>query len=181
MFRTTLAALLVVLSLSAMALAGPKCSPFTVAGSYVRQVPPYIDQLTLNIDGTVYSFSSGAFDLILDGTIIPAVGSWTCLKDGTVLVTTILSQYVQNSPFGDIPQQGLPLDINISVNARGTSKFSVVDSDTLQETHRIVTRVPLSDDPFGPGTLGASSCTPSTRPCSTAPFRRIKPQATDIP
>jgi len=181
MVRSTLAALLMVLTVNAVALAAPKCSPFTVAGSYVRQVPPYIDQLTLNMDGTVYSFSSGAFDLILEGTTIPGGGSWTCLKDGTVLVTTIRSEYLQNSPSNDVPVPGQPLDINISVNLRITNKLSVVDSNTLQETHRIVTRVPLSDDPFGPGTLGGSSCTPSTQPCSTAPFRRIKPQATDIP
>ncbi|PWT84749.1 MAG: hypothetical protein C5B58_04210, partial [Acidobacteria bacterium] len=136
--------------------------------------------LTLNMDGTVYWFSSGAFDLILDGTIIPAVGSWTCLKDGTVLVTTILSQYVQNSPSSDVPVPGQPLDINISVNARGTSKFSVLDGNTLQQTYGITTRVSLSDDPFGPGVRGRS-CMPSGNPCPTAPYRRIKPQIADIP
>jgi hypothetical protein len=179
MYRRTLAALLMGLSLSAMALAAPKCSPFTVAGSYVRQVPPYIDQLTLGIDGTVYAFSSAAFHLILEGTSIPGIGSWTCLKDDTVLVTTIDSGYLNN--FGDIPQPGLPLDIYISDNFRVTRKFSVLDGNTLQETERIVTRVSLSDDPFGPGVLGGSSCMPSGKPCAAAPYRRIKPQVADIP
>ena len=181
MLKSKLAAFVGLLILTSTALAAPKCSPFTVAGAYVRQVPPYIDQLTLNMDGTVYSFSSGAFDLILDGTIIPAVGSWTCLKDGTVLVTTILSQYVQNSPTSDVPVPGQPLDINISVNTRATSKLSVLDANTLQETNRIVTRLPLTDDPFGPGVRGVSSCMPAGKPCSPAPYRRIKPQVTDIP
>jgi hypothetical protein len=181
MFKRILSALVALFILSSPALAAPRCKPFTVAGSYVRQTSPYIDQLTLGIDGTAYSFSSGAFDLILLGTTIPGVGSWTCLDDGTVLVTTIRSEYVQNSPSGDVPQPGQPLDINISVNLRITNKLSVVDLNTLQEAHRIVTRVPLSDDPFGPGALGGSSCTPSGRPCTPAPYRRIKPQVTDIP
>src|SRR5215467_8300792 len=118
MFRSTLAAMLAVLTLSAMAFAAPRCSPFTVAGSYVRQTAPYIDQLTLGIDGTAYSFTSAAFHLILEGTSIPGIGSWTCLKDDTVLVTTIDSEYLNN--FGDIPQPGLPLDIYISDNFRVT-------------------------------------------------------------
>src|SRR5262249_53058467 len=151
------AALVALLILSSTAFTATRCKPFTVAGSYVRQASPYIDQLTLGIDGTAYSFSSGAFDLILLGTTIPGVGSWQCLDDGTVLVTTVRSEYLQNSPSGDVPQPGQPLDINISVNLRITNKLSMVDLNTLQETHRIVTRVPLSDDPFGPGVLGGSS------------------------
>jgi hypothetical protein len=181
MFKSTLAALLALLIFSSTALAARRCSPFTVAGSYVRQTSPYMDQLTLAIDGTAYSFSSGAFDLILLGTTIPGVGSWTCLDDGTVLLTTIRSEYLQNSPSGDVPQPGQPLDINISVNLRVTSKFSVLDGNSLRETHRIVTRVALSDDPFGPGVRGSSSCMPSGKPCDPAPYRRIKPQVTDIP
>ena len=179
--KSTLPALLALLLFSSPALAARRCSPFTVAGSYVRQTSPYMDQLTLAIDGTVYSFSSAAFDLILLGTFNPGVGSWTCLDDGTVLVTTIRSEYLQNSPSGDVPQPGQPLDINISVNLRVTSKFSILDGDRLRETHRIVTRVPLTDDPFGPGTRGGSSCMPSGKLCDPAPFRKIKPQPADIP
>jgi len=181
MFKSTLAASIALLILSSTVLAAPKCTPFTVAGSYVRQTSPDIDQLKLGLDGTVYSYSSGAFDLILLGTTIPGIGSWTCLNDGSVLVTTIQSAYVQNSIFGDVPQPGLPLDINLSVNLRITSKLSVLNGNTLQEVDRIVTRVPLTDDPFGPGVRGGSSCTPSGKPCTSAPYRRITPQLTDIP
>ena len=179
MLKTIFAAL-VALSISASAaFAAPKCSPFKVAGSYVRQTSPYIDQLTLGIDGTVYSFTSAAFHLILEGTSMPGTGSWTCLNDGTVLITTINSEYL--NPFGDIPQPGLPLDLYISVNLRITSKLSVLDGNTLQEVDRIVTRVPLTDDPFGPGDRGGSSCMPSGKPCTSAPYRRVTPQLTDIP
>jgi hypothetical protein len=181
MSKHTLAALVALSILSSMALAAPKCKPFSVAGSYVRQTVPYIDQLTLGIDGTAYWFNSGSFDLILLGTFTPEIGSWTCLDDGTVLVTTLGSEYLQNSPSGDVPQTGQPLDINISVNLRITQKLSVVDPDTLQPTHRIVTRVPLSNDPLGPGTIGGSSCTPSGKPCNPSPYKRIRPQPTDIP
>jgi len=181
MFKSALAALVTLLVLSLTALAAPKCSPFTVTGSYVRQTNPYIDQLTLGIDGTAYWFSSSSFDLILLGTFTPEIGSWTCLADGTVLVTTIGSEYLQNSPSGDVPQPGQPLDINISVNIRITQKLSVVDLNTLRQTGRTITRISLSNDPLGPGVVGGGSCTPSGKPCDPSPYRRIRPQLTDIP
>lgn len=181
MLKSISAALVSLAILSSTALAARRCSPFTVVGAYVRQTVPYIDQLTLNIDGTAYSSWSGAFDSILLGTTTPGVGSWTCLDDGTVLVTTIRSEYLQFSPFGDVPQPGQPLDINVSVNLRVTNKLSVLDGNTLQETDRIVTRVPLSDDPFGSGARGGSSCTSLGKPCNSSPYKRIRPQLTDIP
>ena len=181
MFKRTLAALVALLILSSTALAAPKCNPFTVAGSYVRQIVPYIDQLTLTIDGRAYSFSSAAFDLILLGTSMPEIGSWTCLEDGTVLVTTITTGYFQISPFGDVPQPGQQLDITIGANFRITQKLSVVNHDTLRVTHSIGTRIPLSNDPLGPGVVGRGACTPTGTPCNPSPYRRIKPQITDIP
>src|SRR5262249_44179699 len=150
---TSLSLLLI---LSSTAFAAPTCNPFTVAGSYVRQnvgaLPgngvarsPYIDQLTLSIDGTAHWFNSASFDIILQGAFIPEVGSWTCLADGTVLVTTIGTLYLQNSPSGDVPQTGQPLDINIFVNHRLTQKLTVVDRDTLQPTAQTGSRIALSD------------------------------------
>ena len=181
MFKSTLAALVTLLMLSLTAVAAPKCSPFTVAGSYVRQTAPYIDQLTLHIDGTAYWFSSASFDLILLGTFTPQIGSWTCLDNRTVVVTTIGSEYLQNSLSGDVPQPGQPLDINISVNLRFTQKLSMVDLNTLQQTRRTNTRIPLSNNPLGPGTISSGSCSPSGKPCDPAPYKRIRPHLTDIP
>jgi len=180
MLKSTLVALVALLIFSSTALAAPKCNPITVTGSYVRQTSPYIDQLKLDIDGTAYWFNSSAFDLILFGTYNPEIGSWTCLNDGTVLVTTVGSEYLQNSSTGDIPQPGQPLDINISSNIRITQKLSVVDLDTLQTTARVVTRIPLSNDPLGPGTIGGGACKPSGTPCNPAPYKRIRAQLTDI-
>jgi len=181
MFKSRLTGLVVLLMLSSMALATPMCNPITVTGSYVQQIQPYISQLRLCIDGTAYWFNSSSFDFILMGAFTPQIGSWTCLEDGTVLVTTIGSVYFQNSPFGDVPQMGQPLDINIAENIRITQKLSVVDRDTLRVTHSISTHIPVSNDPFGPGSVGPRSCTPTGTPCDPAPYRRIKPLLSDIP
>jgi hypothetical protein len=190
MLRKTLVALITLLMLSSAALAAPGCNPFTVTGSYVRQnvgalpgngidISPYVDQLTLHIDGTAYWFNSGSFDMILQGAFSPQVGSWTCLPDGTVLVTTIGANYSQNSPTGDVAHDGQPLDINIFSNLRYTQKLTVVDLNTLQLTHQIRTNIPVSNDPLGPGV--AHGCTPNGNPCNPALYRRIKPLLTDIP
>ena len=181
MRKSTFAAMVALLLLSSTAPAAASCSPSTVAGSYVRRVSPYIDQLTLSVDGTAYWSDSRFFDRILLGTGLPEVGSWTCLADGSVLVTTIGTTYLQNSPTGDVPQSGQPLDINIANNVRITQKLSIVDRNTLRQIDRIVTRTSLSSDPLGPGVLGSSSCTPSTTPCASAAYRRIKPKVTDLP
>ena len=92
------------------------------SGSYVRQSAAtgsstlYIDQLRLGIDGTAYWFNSDSFDYFLLATYIPTIGSWSCLADGTVLVTTIGSQYFNSvsTVNGDIATAGWQLDINIS-------------------------------------------------------------------
>jgi hypothetical protein len=67
-----------------------------VAGSYVRQTSPDIDQLKLGLDGTVYSYSSGDFDLILLGTTMPGIGSWAWLNDGSVLITCSVASVARN-------------------------------------------------------------------------------------
>src|SRR5438270_3606323 len=126
MRKSTFAAMVALLLLSSTAPAAATCSPSTVAGSYVRRVSPYIDQLTLSVDGTAYWSDSRFFDRILLGSGLPEVGSWTCLADGSVLVTTIGTTYLQNSPSGDVPQPGQPLDIDIANNVRITQKLSIV-------------------------------------------------------
>jgi len=171
--------LLLTLILSSTALAAPTCNPFTVVGSYVRQVypvNPYIDQLTLGIDGTAYWFQSSSFDFFLTGAFIAEVGSWTCLVDGSVLVTTVGSNY--QGIGGDIANPGAQLDITIFENSRFTQKLSVVDRNTLQPTHRITTQIPLSNDPLGSGTAGG--CSPLGTPCSPSPYKRIRPLLTDL-
>src|SRR5437764_1583953 len=120
MFKAAMVAMVTLLMLNSVAIAA--CSPTTVAGSYVRQLSPYIDQLVLSLDGTAYWYNSSSYDQILLGTFQPELGSWTCLADGSVLVTTVGSTYRQNSPTGDVPQSGQPLDIHIYKNVRITQK-----------------------------------------------------------
>ena len=173
MFKSTLAALVALLILSSTALAAPKCS-LLVTGSYVRQnlTTQYIDQLTLGIDGTAYWYQSSSFDLLLTaGTYIPEVGSWKCLADGSVLVTTIGTSYFST----------IGVDIYKDQNTRFTQKLSVVGIDTLQPTHRIITYIPLANDPLGPGVVDlTSTCTPSVNPCPAFLYKRVKPLTTDI-
>ena len=180
MRKSTFPAIVALFILSATHFAAASCSPATVAGSYVRLLNPYIDQLVLSLDGTAYWHNSASFDQILLGTFQPEVGSWTCLADGSVLVTTVGSTYRQNSATGDVPQSGQPLDIHIYKNVRITQKLTIVDHDTLRQADRIVTQTTLSSNPLGAGTVVAS-CTPSTTACNPAAYKRIKPKATDLP
>jgi hypothetical protein len=174
MFKSTLAALVTLLIMSSTAFADrrPRCNPEKVPGSYVRYRTdnPYIDQLKLGSDGTAYWYQSTSFDLLFTtGTFIPEIGSWKCLEDGSVLVTTIGTNYEVSGG-----------DMHILENQRTTQKLSVVDNDTLQPTHRIFTNTLLSADPFGPGVVQANSCTPSN-PCAPFAYKRVKPKPSDIP
>jgi hypothetical protein len=89
MLKSILAALVALWILSLTALAAPRCGPFTVAGSYVRHnnLTPYIDQLTLSIDGTAYWFSSSSFGRM----ILWVLGSWVfeCARPRELLVTRL--------------------------------------------------------------------------------------------
>ena len=169
MIRHQLAALIVLLILASTAMALP-CNPFTVPGSYYRQgAAGYMDQLTLSIDGTAYWYQSSAFDFFVTaGSFIPQVGSWTCLLDGSVLVTTVGSDFLPNGGG----------DLRIANNNRFTQKLTVVNSDTLLPTHRTSTITPLANDPLGPGT--STSCRPTATPCGPSVYKRIKPVAADI-
>lgn len=180
MFKSTLAAVVTLLMFMGSTgfaggggrRGGGKCDPEKVPGSYVRNNanPPFMQQLKLDSDGTAYWYDSAAFQLILTtGTFIPHIGSWKCLDDGSLLVTTIGTNY-----------DGIAVDTQINQNERLTEKLTVVDSNTLQPTHRIFTAIPLADDPQGPGVL-ISACTPTGTPCAPVAYKRVKPNPSDIP
>lgn len=145
------------------------CSGKKVVGSFIRVNPgnKYMDQLILTGDGIAYWYQSTAFDfLVTGGTYIPEIGSWACQTDGTVLVTTISTQYQ--------PQSG---DEVKDKNTRFTQKLIVVDEDTLAVSARFTREFALTDDPLGNnGTVqgGCTSCPPYT-------YKRIKPVPTDVP
>jgi len=171
--RNTFSVLIAFSILTSTALAGTKCNVNSVTGSYIRQhvaTPGYMDQLRLSVDGGAYYYSSAAFDLLITGgTLIPSVGSWTCQADGSVLVTTIGSQYGPNGSG----------DITITVNERRTFKLLVVNGNTLQPANIVVTTTDLTGDPFGSGTV--SSCGGSSGIlCDAANYKRVVPQASDL-
>ena len=54
-----------------------------------------IQQLNLHSDGTVTQENAGGPDLMLSaGLSTPSIGSWTCRKDGMLVVTQIFAIYV---------------------------------------------------------------------------------------
>jgi len=178
MFKSALAALFTLLMfMGATAFAGgsgTECDPEKVAGSYIALRPTtfsgsglgVLDQLKLGSDGTAYWYQSTAFDLLVSqGSFIPEIGSWKCLRDGTLVVTTIGVNY--HTVGGQ--------DIAKDSNHRFTQKLSVVDSNTLQTISRVARNFALTDDPLGP--LGVPG------PTSTAvfQFKRVKPLPSDIP
>jgi hypothetical protein len=168
--KNRLAVLVALLIMSSTGFAVQKCS-LLVSGSYVHQLsagPHYMDELTLAVDGTAYFYQSSSFDFALtQGVYIPAIGSWTCLSDGSVLVTTIASNYAPNGS-----------DLNLLNNLRQTIKLSVIDSNTLQQTARSLREIPLADDPLGNTGTVASSCSGN---CGSSPFKRVRPIASDLP
>lgn len=175
MFKHTLLALVTLLVfLGSTALADkPKCKADKVPGSYVRLNPisTFMDQLRLNSDGTAYWYQSAAFHhLVSEGAFNPHIGSWKCLDDGSLLVTTIGSNYRPTVPAGDI---------ELFQNERFTEKLTVVNNDTYQPTHRIFTSFLLLDDPLGSNGV-ATGCTP-LNPCAPYAYKRVKPFPSDIP
>ena len=155
MFKSTLAALATLLMfMGSTAFAGGggkenKCDPQKVPGSYIALRPDVfsgsgfavLDQLKLGSDGTAYWYQSTAFDLLVSqGSFIPEIGSWKCLKDGTLVVTTIGVNY--HTVGGQ--------DIAKDSNSRFTQKLSVVDSDTLQNIQSVFRFFALTDDPLNP-------------------------------
>jgi hypothetical protein len=175
MFKSTLAAMVTLLIMSSTAFAGDdrrECDPKKVPGSYIGlrvSTPEFgvLDQLKLNSDGTAYHYQSQAFhQLINGGTFIPEIGTWKCLRDGTLVVTTIGVGYV--------PDGGG--DIKIDHYKRGTQKFSVLNGNTLETIRRVFRNFLLTDDPLDPN--GGTIILDST---VVFQYKRVKPLLSDVP
>ena len=190
----TLTVLLMSVSISAQQLkAGakpPACHVKDVAGVYVAERPTatyfgtlgQLDQLVLGTDGVAYRYSSFAFIRpITEGMYLPEVGSWTCLKDGSVLITTVTTNF---SPI-IVPTPNIlganTLDLERDSNSRRTQKFSVIDDDTLDLNTSVIKRFLLTVDPSDPAapTLGGFSVIPVAP--GTVVYKRVKPLETDVP
>ncbi len=174
MFKTAFAALFILLLfMSSTAIAD--CSVKKQAGSYVALRPTTIsgsgasilDQLRLNSDGTAYWYQSTAFDLLVTtGSFIPQIGSWKCLDDGNLLVTTIGVTY-----------HSVGTDIVKDSNERFTQKLSPTNDDTLTVIIRVFKDFPLTTDPLDPTAVPSSTRTGTT----AFEFKRVKPVPSDIP
>ena len=176
--------------LKAGATKAPACHVKDVAGVYVAErptvsyfsVPGQLDQLVLGTDGVAYRYSSFAFIRpITEGTYLPEVGSWTCLKDGSVLITTVSTSLTPII----VPTPNLlganTLDLDRDSNFRRTQKFSVIDDDTLDLNTSVIKRFLLTVDPSDPAapTLGGFSVIPVAP--GTVVYKRVKPLETDVP
>ena len=118
-----------------------------------------IRQLDLHSDGTVREEFTGNPDTMLSfGLATPSVGTWTCRKDGMLVVTQIFALYVPSTDAINHPSTvpaPPPVDLFLLHHDRVTYLFSVTDANTLtriQSRHR---RYEVAQDPSDPngGTL----------------------------
>ena len=112
-----------------------------------------IRQLTLHSDGTVTEESTAAPDIMLSGgTTSPRVGSWTCRKDGQLVVTLIFATYLPTADALNHPSidPTPPVDILLLQHNRTTYLFSVTDANTLTRTQARTRRYAVTEDPSDP-------------------------------
>ena len=117
-------------------------------------VHQFIAQLNLHSDGTVIEEFSGAPDTMLSfGLTTPRVGSWTCRKDGMLVVTTILALYGPTADAINHPSTvpfPPPVDLFLVAHNRTTFLFSVTDANTLTRIQARTRRYDASQDPTDP-------------------------------
>jgi hypothetical protein len=119
-----------------------------------------IQQLNLHSDGTVTQENAGAPDIMLSsGLNTPYIGSWTCRKDGMLVVTAISAVYGPTTDAINHPSTvpaPPPVDLFLLEHIRVTSLFSVTDANTLtriQARNRAYDATQDPSDPTG-GVLG---------------------------
>ena len=141
------------------------CKTGKFVGSYTLALPnqdvfgngsvlhTYLFQLNLHSDGTASQFNTAAPDFMINtGSTSPAIGSWTCRRDGKLVVTLIFGLY---DPTGPTPNTTYA-DIQLSAHFRSTYLFSVEDNNTLTRISRRNRVYTANQDPSDPngGTLG---------------------------
>ena len=178
LFQSLALLLLIVISASANAQANAGCKTGKFVGSYTStaafpdvwgdgsNVPhTFVSQLNLHSDGTVTQEFTGFPDIMLSGgTGTPYVGSWTCRKDGKLVVTVITTFYgtttdAVNHP-ASVPDPP-PVDLFLAANWRFTYLFAVTDDNTLTRIASRRRAYPASADPSDPtgGTLSPLNVT----------------------
>jgi len=169
MFKTMLITLTGLIVFAVMpALADSGCKNGKFVGSYTRPnanfdvfgdgsvIHSYAFQLNLHGDGTATEYWTGYPDYMVTlGTGSESRGSWTCRRDGTLVVTMILAGYaaVEATDFNT----GNPTaDVALSFTSRATYLFTINDENTItrvQSRSRNYTSAQDPTDPTG-GTLG---------------------------
>ena len=130
----------------------PLCTRAKVAGSYIRYNSEFqfIDQLVLHSDGTAYWYQSTAPErIVVDATFIPEVGTWKCVSGTTLVVTHIGATYVPESTFDPNLGGNVSAEVLDSFD-RITSKFSVINHNSLTRIRRVEETIALTDDPSDP-------------------------------
>jgi hypothetical protein len=113
-----------------------------------------IAQLTLHSDGTASIEDTGARLLMLSfGTFSQQTGSWTCRRDGELVVTFILANYFPTTDAKNHPStvpNPPPVDLVVGNHIRQTFLFSVTDANTLTLTQRRSRVYDPTQDPTNP-------------------------------
>jgi len=113
-----------------------------------------MQQLNLHSDGTVTEEFSGSPDTMLSfGLSTPAVGSWTCRKDGMLVVTQIHAIYEPTTDAINHPSTvpaPPPVDLFLLQHNRVTSLFLVTDANTLTRIEARNRRYDPTQDPSDP-------------------------------
>lgn len=113
-----------------------------------------IRQLTLHWDGTAIEESTAAPDIMLSGgTVSSRIGSWTCRRDGKLVVTLIFAVYLPTTDAVNHPSSvpnPPPVDILLLQHSRVTYLLSVTDVNTLTRTQARTRRYTATEDPTDP-------------------------------
>jgi hypothetical protein len=114
----------------------------------------FISQLNLHSDGTATEEFTGNPDIMLSfGLSTPSVGSWTCRKDGMLVVTQILAIYMPTTDAINHPSTvpaPPPVDLFLLQHDRVTSLFFVTDLNTLTRIQSRIRRYNATQDPSDP-------------------------------
>ena len=113
-----------------------------------------IQQLNLHSDGTVTEEFSGGPDVMLSfGLTTTSVGSWTCRKDGMLVLTQIFALYAPTTDAINHPTTvpaPPPVDLFLFQHIRTTRLFSVTDANTLTRIQARSRAYDASQDPTDP-------------------------------
>jgi hypothetical protein len=113
-----------------------------------------IQQLNLHNDGTVTQENAGGPDIMLSaGLSTTLVGSWTCRRDGMLVVTVIFAIYTPTTDAINHPStvpSPPPVDLFLLQHTRATYLFSVTDANTLTRIQARNRVYAAAEDPTNP-------------------------------